>query len=115
MSAQTRWDAHDTVAGAVLHPIAAPLHSLVVSWFVEAHVDEQVTVFAAGVHAPAVQPPAVQVALFVGHVLCGSLPAGTFEHVPGDEDRLHAWQPLHWLSGLLQQVLSTQLPDMHSP
>ena len=82
---------------------------------VDAHVDEQVTLLAAGVHAPALQPPAVQLALLVGQTLCGSLPVGTLAHVPGDDARLHALQPLHMLCGTLQQVPSTQLPDMHSP
>ena len=68
--AQTRFDGQLDVMGLPLHPSVVPLHFLMVSWFVDAHMDEQVTLLAAGVQAPAVQPPAVQVALFVGQTLC---------------------------------------------
>ena len=89
--AHTRLDGQLEVIGAPLQPSTVPLHFLIVNWLVDAHVDEQVTLLADGVHALLpLQPPAVQVALFAAQVLCGSLPDGTLAHVPGDDARLHA-------------------------
>jgi hypothetical protein len=80
------------------------------------HVDAQVTVAAAALHAPdPLQPPAVQVLLSGAQLVCGSWPAGTLLHVPSDDGRLHCLQPPHRLLGVSQQTESTQLPDLHSP
>ena len=66
---------------------------------------------AAGLHLPKPsQPPAMQFAIDAGQVLSAA-PAGLLVQVPGDPLTLHAWQLPH--DGMLQHVLSTQLPEVH--
>src|SRR5262245_41924200 len=92
------------------------LHSLVVRLFVIAHDEEQITVFAEGVHVPIPeQLPATQLLVLAAHEPWGSAPVATLPHMPAFGAMLHALHPLQLDAGVSPQTPSTQLPLVHSP